>query len=852
MRRSKFRLRASRPCANHSTYYRLSSVEPLERRVLMSVNVSIDATQQFQKIEGFGTAVASDPSLYESAAFQKMYYSDLGSSIVRLPLRLDALMGPGGTLDSPVTLGPDLQADISLFNFQQPDVQGDGELAAASKTYGIDSVKVIGSIWSPPNWMKGPEVNWYDGQANGTLPTITNGGTDSAGGSLIDTPAGLAQFGLYVAAYVKGFQQTYGIQMYAVNIQNELAFDESYSSCEYTPQIFVDAIKAVHNAFVEYGITTKIGGPDDVGVGPTDDPWLLWRQMQYIDAVRADPVAMADLDMYNIHGYAMDPSTPFRSPTMWDEYLNGRSPDQYPSPSGAWWTGIANDGKESWQTEMSNMPQTPAGALLMAENIQDALVYGNESAWLYWQTADGSPASQESLTGGTDETTTNFAAAQQFFRYIRPDSYRIAATPTDPNGVYVSAFIQNQQQTLTTVLVNTGTTDQTVNLSLKGANVSVFNVDRRTSATDTFADEGPVSVVNGVATITLPAGAIVTLQGSTAAATVTRVGTDTTTQGSWVSRYGSDGYDVFDSGQSLPSYAQVSVSNNLTYNWDFEPIDNRSTQTDPTSGNRINACYYSADSFTLDVNLTDGKTHQVALYMLDSDNWRRAQTVQITDANTGAILDSQPMSSFVQGKYLVWDISGHVDITIANAGGWNAVASGLFFDPAPSSQPQPAAATFVRSDTTTQGSWVGTYGNDGYDVFGAGAQLPSYAQVAASNNLSWTWDYQPIDNRSTETDPISGKRINACYYSDTSFSLDVNLTDGKVHQVALYMLDSDNWGRSQTVTITDATTGAVLDTQNVSSFVQGQYLVWDLSGHVKITLTNDGGRNAVASALLFG
>jgi hypothetical protein len=44
----------------------------------------------------------------------------------------------------------------------------------------------------------------------------------------------------------------------------------------------------------------------------------------------------------------------------------------------------------------------------------------------------------------------------------------------------------------------------------------------------------------------------------------------------------------------------------------------------------------------------------------------------------------------------------------------------------------------------------------------------------------------------------------------------------------------------------------VLDTQNVSSFVQGKYLVWNLSGHVKITLANNGGRNAVASALLFG
>jgi O-glycosyl hydrolase len=490
------------------------AIERLECRVLLSVGVSIDTTQHFQTIEGFGTSVGTAPALYESAAFQKMYYADLGSSMLRLPVRLDTLMGPGGTLASPVTLGPDLQSDIALFNFNQSDVQSDGILAATSKTYQIDSVKIIGSIWSPPNWMKGPELNWQTGQPDGILPSISWNYTDTIGGSLIDTPANLAQFGLFVAAYVKGFQETFGVPFYAISIQNELAFFEPYSSCVYTPQIFVDAIKAVHDAFVQYGITTKIIGPEDVGVGQTYNPWQAWRQMQYINAVRADPQAMADLSAYAIHGLADDSSMPGRSPTMWDQYVNGRSPTDYPAPYAAWWTGISNDGKESWQTEMLPTDQSAAGALLLAENAQDALVQGDVSAWLDWQTADGGPASVHTLTSGTDETTLKFGAAQQFFRYIRPGSYRVGATPSDPAGVYVSAFVQDQQHTLTTVLINAGSTDQTVNLSVGDNQVSVFNIDRRTDATDVFADEGAVPVVNGVATITLPAGSIVTLQGS--------------------------------------------------------------------------------------------------------------------------------------------------------------------------------------------------------------------------------------------------------------------------------------------------------------------------------------------------
>jgi O-glycosyl hydrolase len=494
-------------------------IESLESRVMLSVSVAIDASQHFQTIEGFGSTVTDDAALAESPAYQKMYYQDLGSSILRLPIRLDALTGPGGVIASPVALGPDLQSDISLFDFTKPDVQSDGAMAAASKTYGLDSVKIIGSLWSPPHWMKGPEVNWYDGSLDGTLPTITGvGGLQTAGGSLIDTPANLAQFGLFVAAYVQGFQQAYGVPFYAISIQNELAFSEpDYSSCEYTPQLFVDAVKAVHDAFAQYGITTKIIGPEDVGVGQTYNPWQLWRQMQYINAIRADPVAMADLSAYAIHGFADDSTTPGRSPTMWDQYVNGRSAAQYPAPYNAWFTGIGNDGKESWQTEMTTLDQSASGALLLAENAQDALVQGNVSAWLAWQTSDGGPASVYTLTSGTDETTLKFAAAEQFFKYIRPGSYRVAASPSDPNGVYVSAFVQPQQQTLTSVLINAGTTDQTVSLSMAGVQLASFAIDRRTSATDVFADEGAVPIVNGVATITLPAGCIVTLQGSTVA-----------------------------------------------------------------------------------------------------------------------------------------------------------------------------------------------------------------------------------------------------------------------------------------------------------------------------------------------
>jgi hypothetical protein len=51
--------------------------------------------------------------------------------------------------------------------------------------------------------------------------------------------------------------------------------------------------------------------------------------------------------------------------------------------------------------------------------------------------------------------------------------------------------------------------------------------------------------------------------------------------------------------------------------------------------------------------------------------------------------------------------------------------------------------------------------------------------------------------------------------------------------------------------VTDALNGSLLDTQNLSSFSGGTYLVWTISGHVKFTMTKAAGPNSVASGLFF-
>ena len=83
----------------------------------------------------------------------------------------------------------------------------------------------------------------------------------------------------------------------------------------------------------------------------------------------------------------------------------------------------------------------------------------------------------------------------------------------------------------------------------------------------------------------------------------------------------------------------------------------------------------------MDVNLTDGQTHNLELYLLDWDSNSRVEQVQVSDATTGAVLDTQSVSSFHSGVYLDYAVSGHVSITFTHQAGANAVLSGLFLEP---------------------------------------------------------------------------------------------------------------------------------------------------------------------------
>ncbi len=190
---------------------------------------------------------------------------------------------------------------------------------------------------------------------------------------------------------------------------------------------------------------------------------------------------------------------------------------------------------------------------------------------------------------------------------------------------------------------------------------------------------------------------------------------------------------------------------------------------------------------------------------------------------------------------LTWSTTGTQPITCnSTAGPWSVVGGG-----------SGNSATYISSDTTTSGNWKTVYGADGYNVLGGTQSYPSYVTVTPSGNSFYSWADPTSDIRAPYESSSVSTRAAATWYSATTMDLNINITDGNSHKVAIYMLDWDTYqgGRNQTVNVLDANTLAVLDTRTYSSFTNGVYGVWNVSGHVIFRFTNN---NAPANLVISG
>ena len=463
----------------------------------------------------------------------------------------------------------------------------------------------------------------------------------------------------------------------------------------------------------------------------------------------------------------------------------------------------------------------------------------------------------------------------------------------------------------------------------------------------------------------------------------------------------------------------VTPAGETSYTYTTPPNTTTPALEVPGGASRIASVWYSATSFTVDVDVTNGQSYNLELYVLDYNGSNcRSEQVQLSNAGTGTVLNTESVSAFSGGDYLDYTISGNVLITITRTAGANAVLNGLFFDPTSASTPTitwanpsnivygtalsgtqldatasvpgtftytpalgtvlkagnnqtlsvtftptntteyasttattlinvsqatptitwaapasivsgtalsstqldatsswtvagvngsvagtfvytPSAGTvlavgnnqtlsvtftptdttdfasatatvtinvtapittttsvtFDKLDTTTQGNWINTYGNQGYEVISGGnsyVNLPAGVTVTPAGETSYTYTTPPNTTTPALEVPGGASRIASVWYSATSFTVDVDVTNGQSYNLELYVLDyNGSNGRSEKVQLSDAVTGTVLNTESVSSFSGGDYLDYTISGNVLVTITRTAGANAVLNGLFF-
>ncbi len=176
---------------------------------------------------------------------------------------------------------------------------------------------------------------------------------------------------------------------------------------------------------------------------------------------------------------------------------------------------------------------------------------------------------------------------------------------------------------------------------------------------------------------------------------------------------------------------------NKDWTWSELKKDGHALQTPDGKDRVVGGWEALYKAFAIDLNLTDGKPHQVTLYGRDGESMaRRSMHIEIIDPATNKVLAKQDLNNAAEGKYAVFNICGNVRIKFSSNNWLSTALNGIFFDPVAQGKVQAGtAANFVKFDDVTFGNWLGVYGADGCNVIGTEAKYPAYAQVTVPDQV---------------------------------------------------------------------------------------------------------------------
>ncbi|MCZ7646379.1 MAG: hypothetical protein M5U26_14030 [Planctomycetota bacterium] len=483
-----------------------------------ALEITVDGAAQRQVMHGFGTCMKGwgDPEKDPVSKWQletkahELYVKDMGFTMVRIPIERWVLEGPN-PYNGPVTVTDEMKKDPAKITWEAFNWEAAGgrvrqigrtcEWAKALLKVSPD-LKVFGSVWSPPHWMK-------EGDAKRKFEW-SKFGSSSCGGFL--SPKYYSHYAHYLAAWSQALEKKYQVPLYAVSIQNELHFFEPYDSCIYLPNEFAAVVKEVGRVFKAQGVKTRIMGPEDMTKFPD-------RLMSFVNPVLKDKDADAALEIVCSHGYS-----------------DGIESHQAKDDCMKLWDMIKDTGKEYWMTEtggglgywkdsetVSNRKNNKGQKVMapgafngLATMLHNSIVYGHAGVWTTWQFLSAEEDCQHALVHCTmDELkpTKKYYVQKQYAKFIPAGARRVEATPDGQEKVLVSAFVHPVKKSVTLVLQNHAEAEVAVSLSLKDT-PAVSKLERHLTTEQKDCEaSGEVPVSGGKATLTLPAQSVVTLYG---------------------------------------------------------------------------------------------------------------------------------------------------------------------------------------------------------------------------------------------------------------------------------------------------------------------------------------------------
>jgi glucuronoarabinoxylan endo-1,4-beta-xylanase len=424
----------------------------------------IDWSKSAQEIDGFGASGAfhmartlmNFPEPQRSEILDILFSPTKGAglSIVR------NIVGDGGTVGG---ASPTFEPQEGVWNWT-----GDEDQIWLMQEAGKrGATRYMSTVWSPPAWMK------------------TN--NNVVGGRL--RPDKYLAFADYLSAYIRGYKEHFGIDIYAISLANEPDVTVRYSSCYWNGDEFHDFLKFLIPVFERDKITSKVIVGELTG----------WSENPVLESL-ADSVTAARIDIVGVHAYHTADKDPFppisqRSGTL-VETLKHK--------------------KKIWETEVSNLgrnyPDMRDG-LYWAKVIHTHVAENSTNAWLYWW-AVSSPGSGQGMAHPDSRTKTytidkRLYTMGNFSKFVRPGYFLVPMNSELMSGVQVSAYKSEPERQLVIVVINENTIARKLELSLSGVN-AISAAPWRTSEKEDLTSLPELKIADNILKATLVPSSVTT------------------------------------------------------------------------------------------------------------------------------------------------------------------------------------------------------------------------------------------------------------------------------------------------------------------------------------------------------